>query len=80
MFESQLLVPATKMVEQLGNANDDAGFFAKHEVGDRHASNEIIWEMVNSAETLQFLQNSFDCGKGYEYINQQLRIALSNVD
>ena len=31
-------------------------------------------------KTMEFMQNTFDCGKGYEFLNKQLRIVLSNDD
>lgn len=36
--------------------------------------------MLRSKDTEDFAQNAFDQGKGYDYLNQQLRIVLSNVD
>lgn len=37
-------------------------------------------ELKFNQRTMEFIQSTFDSGKGYEYLNKQLRIVLSNVD
>lgn len=92
MVEDKLIQPTLEIQRKLIKAEQDieAGketlmdedkiFDEKSLIDDMVHSNIMIQDLIKSELTIDFLETSFDCGKGYEYINQQLRIVLSNVD